>query len=200
MTVSVFMLINLDSPESQELSLKTAANLLAWGVDPNKSNLFIQSHVPAHSELAWLLMWMTPMSWVNRMIQYKEKRNKEDSTSVGLLNYPCLMAADIILYQSTKVPVGDDQRQHLELARSLLQRINIQADLDLPIPSVIKSDHQRVMSLTNASNKMSKSDKAVRSRISLIDDPEMIREKIKRAKTDSLGTITYDPERRGKIL
>ena len=169
-------------------------------MNPKKSNLFIQSHVPAHSELAWLLMCMTPMSWVNRMIQYKEKRNNEDSTSVGLLNYPCLMAADIILYQPTKVPVGDDQRQHLELAKDLTQRINNITGLRLKIPDVIKSDHQRVMSLTNGSRKMSKSDKSVRSRISLIDDPDMIREKIRRAKTDSLGTITYDKERKGEAL
>lgn len=110
------------------------------------------------------------------------------------------MAADIILYQPTKVPVGDDQRQHLELAKDLTQRINNITGLRLKIPDVIKSDHQRVMSLTNGSRKMSKSDKSVRSRISLIDDPDMIREKIRRAKTDSLGTITYDKERKGEAL
>ncbi|CAI2372394.1 unnamed protein product [Moneuplotes crassus] len=185
-----------DQIESQEQTLKTAANLIACGVDPKKSNLFIQSHVPAHSELSWILMCMTPMSWLNSMIQYKEKRKKEDSTSVALLNYPCLMAADIILYQPSMVPVGDDQRQHLELTKLLIQRINALSGLELRVPDVIKSEHQRVMSLKNASNKMSKSDRSIRSRISLIDDPEMIKEKIRRAKTDSLGSITYDPNRK----
>lgn len=110
------------------------------------------------------------------------------------------MAADIILYQPTKVPVGDDQRQHLELSRNLVERINNLTDINLPLPEVIKSDHERVMSLVNASNKMSKSDASARSRINLIDTPEMITEKIKRAKTDSLGTITYDPKRPGKAI
>lgn len=110
------------------------------------------------------------------------------------------MAADILLYQATKVPVGEDQRQHLELAHDLIERVNSITGLTLPLPENVKSSHQRVMSLVNAENKMSKSDPAVRSRINLIDDPEVIKEKVKRAKTDSLGTITYDPKRKGKYF
>ena len=107
------------------------------------------------------------------------------------------MAADILLYQATKVPVGEDQTQHLELAHDLIERINSFSGLELPLPESIASTHQRVMSLANAENKMSKSDPAFRSRINLIDDAEMIKDKIKRAKTDSFGTITYDPKRKG---
>lgn len=110
------------------------------------------------------------------------------------------MAADIILYQANKVPVGEDQTQHLELTRDLVQRLNNIGKLTFPLPDKIESGHQRVMSLTNADKKMSKSDTSVRSRINLIDDAEMIREKIKRAKTDSLGQITYDPSRKGKVV
>jgi len=110
------------------------------------------------------------------------------------------MAADIILYEPTKVPVGEDQRQHLELTIDLIHRINTITDLDIKPPKVFKSEHQRVMSLTNASNKMSKSDRSARSRINIIDDPEMIREKIKRAKTDTLGEITFDSQRPGRFL
>ena len=191
--------IEEDRPEAQELTLKTAAALMAWGVDAKKSHLFVQSHVPAHSELAWILMWITPMSWLNKMIQYKEKKKDSEHTSVGLFNYPCLMAADIILYQPTKVPVGDDQRQHMELTKDLIERLNDLSGLELIIPDMIKSEHQRVMSLVNAENKMSKSDKSPRSVITIVDDPEMIRNKIQRAKTDSLGKITYTPERKGKF-
>ena len=171
--------IDKDEPEIIETTLKTAASLMAWGIDIDKSNLFVQSHVPYHSELAWILMWFTPMSWLNKMIQFKEKKKQVDKTSIALFNYPWLMAADIILYQATKVPVGDDQTQHLELTRDLIERLNTHAELQLPIPENIKSEHQRVMSLTNPDKKMSKSDLSVRSRINLIDDPEMIREKIK---------------------
>lgn len=134
------------------------------------------------------------------MIQFKEKKGDGDHTSVALFTYPCLMAADIILYEPKKVPVGEDQRQHLELARDLVQRINSLTNLDITLPEVVKSDHQRVMSLVNANKKMSKSEQSSRSRINLIDDAEMIREKIKRAKTDSLGTITYDPKRIGILV
>ena len=188
-----------EDPEPQELSLKTAATLLACGVDIKKSNLFIQSHVPAHTELAWILMCFTPMSWLNKMIQYKEKKNDKDNTSIALFNYPWLMAADILLYQATKVPVGEDQTQHLELAHDLIERINNYAGLELPLPENIKSAHQRVMSLVNADNKMSKSDPAFRSRINLIDDAEMIREKVKKAKSDSFGAITYDPKNKNYL-
>ena len=194
--------IGKESPDVEEVTtiertLKTAATLLACGVDPKKSNLFVQSHVPGHSELSWMLMCFTPMSWLNRMVQYKEKKKDALNTSAALFNYPCLMAADIMLYQATKVPVGDDQTQHLELAKNLIQRVNKYANVEFPVFEYVESKHQRVMSLTNADNKMSKSDVSTRSRITLIDDATMIREKIKKAKTDSMGTITYDPERKG---
>jgi tryptophanyl-tRNA synthetase len=152
--------------------------LIACGVNPKKSNLFVQSHVPAHSELSWLLMCMTPLSWLNRMVQYKQKKGSSDHTSAALYSYPCLMAADIIAYRATKVPVGDDQRQHIELANDLTKRLNNLGDLDLPVPSVIKSGHQRVMSLRNPSNKMSKSDRSSLSKILMTDTREEIRDKI----------------------
>ena len=188
---------------------------VATGIDPEKSKIFVQSHVPAHSELAWLLNCITPMNWLERMIQYKEKARKQgESVGVGLFSYPILMAADIMLYQSTKVPVGEDQRQHLELTRDIVRRFN---DLFCKgnqykkrckaagVPSrpvfvepdaIILKEGARVMSLTDGENKMSKSDPADNSRINVLDDPKTIRDKIKRCKTDSLPGIEWDnPER-----
>ena len=114
----------LDTPSSRELTLRTAATLIASGIDPKKSALFCQSHVEAHSELAWMLGCMTPLSWLNKMVQFKQKRQENDFTSTGLFSYPILMAADILLYEATHVPVGDDQTQHLELARDIANRLN----------------------------------------------------------------------------
>ncbi|MEY4839149.1 MAG: tryptophan--tRNA ligase [Cyanobacteriota bacterium] len=169
----------------------TAALYLACGIDPAKATVFVQSQVAAHSELCWLLNCVTPLNWLERMIQFKEKALKQgDNVSVGLLDYPVLMAADILLYDADLVPVGEDQKQHLELARDIAQqRINSRFGteeapvLKVPEPMILK-EGARVMSLTDGRSKMSKSDPNEGSRINLLDPPELITKKIKRAKTD----------------
>jgi tryptophanyl-tRNA synthetase len=191
-----------------ENTLSTAALYLACGIDPERSTVFVQSQVSAHSELAWLLNCVTPLNWLERMIQFKEKAIKQgDQVSVGLLDYPVLMAADILLYDADRVPVGEDQKQHLELARDIAQqRINArfgrkgadgepEAILKVPEPMILK-EGARVMSLTDGSSKMSKSDPNEGSRITLLDPPELITKKIKRAKTDpTMGLEFGNPAR-----
>ena len=172
-------------------TLSTAALYLACGMDPQRCSIFIQSQVSAHSELGWLLNCVTPLNWLERMIQFKEKAVKHgDNVSVGLLDYPVLMAADILLYDADLVPVGEDQKQHLELARDIAQqRVNARFGskdapvLKVPKPMILK-EGARVMSLTDGRSKMSKSDPNEGSRITLLDPPELITKKIKRAKTD----------------
>ena len=179
-----------------------AALYLACGIDLEYSTIFVQSHVTAHSELAWLLNCITPLNWLERMIQFKEKAKKQgENVSVGLLDYPVLMAADILLYDADKVPVGEDQKQHLELTRDIAIRINDQFGskdnpiLKLPSP-LIRKEGARVMSLTDGTRKMSKSDPSEMSRINLLDTPEIIEKKIKRCKTDPLKGLTFDdPDR-----
>ncbi|MGC6482815.1 MAG: tryptophan--tRNA ligase [Synechococcus sp.] len=186
-----------------EDTLSTAALYLACGIDPQKSTVFVQSHVPAHAELCWLLNCVTPLNWLERMIQFKEKAVKQgDNVSVGLLDYPVLMAADILLYDADLVPVGEDQKQHLELARDIAQqRINARFGSDetpvLKVPQpLILQEGARVMSLTDGRNKMSKSDPNEGSRITLLDPPELITKKIKRAKTDpQMGLEFGNPDR-----
>ncbi|MFN9631504.1 MAG: tryptophan--tRNA ligase [Cyanobacteriota bacterium] len=189
-------------------TLTTAALYLACGIDPERSTVFVQSHVSAHSELCWLLNCVTPLNWLERMIQFKEKAVKQgDNVSTGLLDYPVLMAADILLYDADLVPVGEDQKQHLELARDIAQqRINARfAPVDasgeplpllkVPEPLILK-EGARVMSLTDGRNKMSKSDPNEGSRITLLDPPELIAKKIKRAKTDPVMGLEFDnPDR-----
>jgi tryptophanyl-tRNA synthetase len=184
-------------------TLNTAALYLASGIDPAVSTVFVQSHVSAHAELCWLLNCVTPLNWLERMIQFKEKAVKQgDNVSVGLLDYPVLMAADILLYDADLVPVGEDQKQHLELARDIAQqRINARYGseesplLKVPQPLILK-DGARVMSLTDGRSKMSKSDPNEGSRINLLDPPELITKKIKRAKTDpQMGLEFGNPER-----
>jgi tryptophanyl-tRNA synthetase len=191
-----------------EDTLSTAALYLACGIDPERSTVFVQSHVSAHCELAWLLNCVTPLNWLERMIQFKEKAIKQgDQVSVGLLDYPVLMAADILLYDADLVPVGEDQKQHLELARDIAQqRINARFGnrnpdgevipvLKVPEPLILR-EGARVMSLTDGSSKMSKSDPNEGSRISLLDPPELVVKKIKRAKTDpTMGLEFGNPER-----
>ena len=191
-----------------EDTLTTAALYLACGIDPARSTVFVQSQVSAHSELCWLLNCVTPLNWLERMIQFKEKAIKQgDQVSVGLLDYPVLMAADILLYDADLVPVGEDQKQHLELARDIAQqRINARFAprdaegepipvLKVPEPLILK-EGARVMSLTDGSSKMSKSDPNEGSRINLLDPPELITKKIKRAKTDpTMGLEFGNPER-----
>jgi tryptophanyl-tRNA synthetase len=187
-----------------EDTLTTAALYLACGIDPQRSTVFVQSHVSAHSELCWLLNCVTPLNWLERMIQFKEKALKQgDNVSAGLLDYPVLMAADILLYDADRVPVGEDQKQHLELARDIAQqRINARfaPDEDHPILKVpeplILKEGARVMSLTDGTSKMSKSDPNEGSRITLLDPPETITRKIRRAKTDPVMGLEFgNPER-----
>lgn len=174
-----------------------AALYLACGIDLNYSTIFVQSHISAHSELTWLLNCITPINWLQDMIQFKEKAIKQgENVSAGLLDYPVLMAADILLYDADKVPVGEDQKQHLELTRDLAVRFNHlfgqkKAVLKLPDP-LIRPEGARVMSLTDGTRKMSKSDPSELSRINLLDDPDTITKKIKRCKTDSVRGLTFD--------
>ncbi|MDZ8189570.1 MAG: tryptophan--tRNA ligase [Nostoc sp. ChiSLP02] len=175
---------------------------LACGLDLNHSTIFVQSHVSAHSELTWLLNCITPLNWLQDMIQFKEKAVKQgENVSAGLLDYPVLMASDILLYQADKVPVGEDQKQHLELTRDIAARLNHQFGkpeqpvLKLPDP-LIPKEGARVMSLADGTRKMSKSDPSDLSRINLLDSPEQIQYKIKRCKTDPIRGLTFDdPER-----
>jgi tryptophanyl-tRNA synthetase len=164
------------------------AALLASGIDPKRSILFAQSNVRVHAELAWVLMCTARMGWLNRMTQFKEKSGKDrEGASVGLFTYPVLQAADILAYQATHVPVGDDQKQHLELARDIAQKFNSDFGVDLfPLPEpVIEGPATRVMSLRDGSAKMSKSDPSDAARINLTDDADTIVQKIKRARTDA---------------
>jgi len=183
-------------------TLSTAALYVACGIDPNICSIFVQSHIPAHSELCWILNCMTPINWMERMIQFKEKSIQQgNNVSIGLFDYPILMAADILLYDADFVPVGEDQKQHLELARDIAQqRINAKFSkeddiLKIPQPIIMKNG-SKIMSLIDGSKKMSKSDPNEGSRINLLDTPEIIAKKIKRAKSDSyVGLEFNNPER-----
>ncbi|WP_315790694.1 tryptophan--tRNA ligase [Fischerella sp. JS2] len=179
-----------------------AALYLACGLDLTHSTIFVQSHVPAHTELTWLLNCITPLNWLTDMIQFKEKAVKQgENVGVGLLDYPVLMASDILLYEPDKVPVGEDQKQHLELTRDIVNRFNHlfakpdQSVLKLPEP-LIRKEGARVMSLTDGTKKMSKSDPSELSRINLLDSPDEIVKKIKKCKTDPTRGLEFDhPER-----
>ncbi len=168
---------------------ETTATFLASGLDPKKSIIFNQSMVPSHSEGAWLLGCVARMGWLNRMTQFKEKAGKDkEKASVGLYIYPVLMASDILLYNSTHVPVGEDQKQHLELTRDIAQKFNLDFNspnfLITPEP-LIQKNFSRIMSLKDGKKKMSKSDPSDQSRINMTDDKDQIVNKIKKAKTDS---------------
>jgi len=178
---------------------EVAGLLLAAGIDPKRAILFIQSHVSAHSELAWILNCFIPMGWMQRMTQFKEKsaRHKEQ-VSVGLFDYPALMAADILIYNTDVVPVGEDQKQHVELARDLAQRFNSIYGETLVLPEPFIPDvGARIMGLDDPTRKMSKSEPASGHAINLLDSPDDIRAKIMRATTDSLKEIRFDPARPG---
>ncbi|MBC8591303.1 tryptophan--tRNA ligase [Lachnospiraceae bacterium NSJ-29] len=180
-------------------TLDVLALFLAAGIDPEKSVLFIQSHVPAHTELSWVLNTMTYMGQLNRMTQFKEKsRRAEENLNAGLFTYPVLMASDILLYQTELVPVGEDQKQHLELARDLAERFNNRYSDTFKVPDpLIKEFGARIMSLQDPTSKMSKSDFDENGYILLLDSPDVITRKIKRAVTDSKGTIDYNEEQLG---
>ncbi len=172
---------------------------LACGLDPEHCALFVQSHVPEHTELAWMFNCITPMGWLQRMTQFKEKADEQrEQVSAGLFTYPALMAADILLYQTQEVPVGEDQKQHVELARDIAQRFNhlFGETFVLPEP-VIRKVGARVMGLDDPTRKMSKSATGEYHSIDLLDPPALIRKKLARATTDSQRQIVFDPERPG---
>lgn len=174
---------------------ETVAVYIASGIDPDKSIIYSQSSVSGHAELAWILGCHTPLGWLNRMTQFKEKAGKDKEKAVlGLYGYPVLMAADILLFKATHVPVGEDQKQHLELTRDIAGSFNryyAQDYFTLPEPLIL-GEATRVMSLRDGSKKMSKSDISDYSRITMADDADMIAKKIKKAKSDAFPTITYD--------
>jgi len=186
-------------------TLATAAAYIASGIDPDKSAMFVQSAVPQHAQLAWLLTTQTPMSWLNQMTQYKEKAVRQgEAVCAGLFSYPVLMAADILLYQADKVPVGEDQKEHLYLARDIAERMNKQYKKTsykkrtlFRVPdALVGKEGARVMSLNDGTNKMSKSAPNLDSRINLTDDAATIKRKLKRAKTDLVvGIELNNPER-----
>jgi tryptophanyl-tRNA synthetase len=176
----------------QEKIISQATSYLALGVDPEKCILFVQSHVKEHSELAWLLGSMTSMGELQRMTQYKEKSKKQKNINSGLFNYPVLMAADILLYETEIVPVGEDQKQHVEMARSIAKKFNNYFGDTFKIPEVqIEKVGARIMSLQNPKNKMSKTDND-QGAIGLFEGPEIIRKKILRSVTDNDTKIKYD--------
>ncbi|MBD1141213.1 tryptophan--tRNA ligase [Pelagibacterales bacterium SAG-MED39] len=182
--------VNQDPRELNNNIRGTVASFLASGIDPEKSIIFNQSQVSAHSEAAWILSCVARMGWLNRMTQFKEKAGKDkEKASIGLYSYPVLMAADILLYDSTHVPVGDDQKQHLELCRDIAQKFNNDFKIDnffkIPEP-LIQKEFSRIMSLKDGSKKMSKSEVSDLSRINLTDTKDQIINKIKKAKTDPL--------------
>lgn len=172
---------------------------IAAGLDPEKNIIYYQSHVPAHAELAWILNCYTYMGELTRMTQFKEKSNKHaDNINAGLFTYPVLMAADILLYQTEVVPVGDDQKQHLELARDVAQRFNNIYGEVFKIPELYMNKvGARIMSLQEPTKKMSKSDENPNATISILDEPNIIINKIKRSVTDSVGEIRYTDEQPG---
>lgn len=184
-------------------TLQTIALYLAAGIDPAKSIVFIQSHISAHAELCWLLNCVTPLGWLERMTQFKDKSSvvNAESLDMGLLSYPMLMAADILLYKADLVPVGDDQLQHLELTRDIMRRFNhIYCKNTTGIfkrPNALVSvDGARIMSLQDGRSKMSKSAENDYSRINMLDSPDLIRDKIKCCKTDAVVGLEFDnPER-----
>ncbi|MBD8067529.1 tryptophan--tRNA ligase [Bacillus sp. PS06] len=172
-----------------------AALYLAIGIDPSKSTLFIQSEVPAHAQAGWMLQCVAYIGELERMTQFKDKSSGKEAVSAGLLTYPPLMAADILLYNTEVVPVGEDQKQHLELTRDLAERFNKKYNDIFTIPEVrIPKDGARIMSLQDPTKKMSKSDPNTKSFITLLDDPKQIEKKIKSAVTDSDGIVEYNRE------
>lgn len=180
-------------------TLEVLAVYIAAGIDPDKNTLFIQSHVPAHSELGWLLNCNTYMGELSRMTQYKDKSQRYgNNISAGLFNYPVLMAADILLYQADLVPVGGDQKQHLELTRDIAERFNntYSPTFKIPDPYIPKAG-ARIMDLQEPTKKMSKSSDNPNSYILLMDPPEVIRKKISRSVTDSIGVVKYSDEQPG---
>ncbi|PIA14344.1 mitochondrial tryptophanyl tRNA synthetase-like protein 2 [Coemansia reversa NRRL 1564] len=189
-----------DPEKLRKETIETAASLIACGIDPSRSVLFRQSAVPAHTQVHWVLSCITPVGWLNRMTQWKTLNFRSAAAQnllTGLFTYPVLMAADILLYRATHVPVGEDQIQHLEFARDLLVHFNKTYKTKLfPMPTPLLTESRRVMSLRDPLRKMSKSDPQEYSRITLADTEDQIVLKIRKASTDSISGITFDPESR----
>jgi tryptophanyl-tRNA synthetase len=189
--------VEQDPKVLKERTYSFYAQYLALGLDPKKNIIFVQSHVHEHTELAWILTCLTPMGYLNRMTQFKEKSEKHSKNiNAGLFTYPVLMAADILLYQADMVPVGEDQKQHLELCRDIVgfyQNRYGEGTFKLPEPYIGKMG-ARIMSLQDPEKKMSKSDENEKNFVSIIDDAKKIEKKIKSAVTDSDTVIKYDPE------
>jgi tryptophanyl-tRNA synthetase len=184
-----------DPVDLEKARVETARVLIALGVDPDRSLLYTQSQVREHAELAWILGTMTPMGTLNRMTQFKDKTAAGSSSNLGLYSYPVLMAADILLYRANLVPVGDDQRQHIEMTRDLAERFNNRFGEVFPIPDGhIPETSARVMSLTDPTAKMAKSDSQLKSRVLMLDDPDVIRKRIRSAVTDSDPEVRFDSE------
>lgn len=191
--------VRQDPAVLREQTLRVIATYISCGIDPADSTLFVQSHVPAHAELAWVLSCFIGVGELSRMTQFKDKSRKQEAVSTGLLTYPALMAADILLYQADLVPVGQDQKQHVELTRDVAQRVNQTYDAPLfrcPDPYVA-SVASRIMSLADPETKMSKSDPNPRSAIYLNDSNDSIKAKFRSAVTDSHGEVVYDESRPG---
>jgi len=199
---NVFCIVDLHAltvPQDPELlyqkTREVALLYLACGLDLEHCAIFVQSHIPAHSELTWLLNCVTPLGWLERMTQYKDKAAKQESVSTGLLDYPVLMATDILLYDSHYVPVGEDQKQHVELTRDIAQRFNSLYGETFVVPDVlIPKAGARVMGLDEPTNKMSKSSDKQGHALRLLDPPNVLRKSIMRATTDSLNRIALDRE------
>ena len=194
--------VNPDPARLRERTYATAAQYLAGGINPERSAVFVQSHVREHAELAWVLNCITGFGEAGRMTQFKDKAGKrgQDNTSVGLFTYPVLMAADILLYDAQAVPVGEDQRQHLELTRNLAQRFNSRFGETFVVPQpYIPEGTAKVMSLQEPTKKMSKSDEDPKASISMLDEPKVNLKKIKSAVTDLDNNVAFDPENKPGI-
>ena len=203
---NIFCIVDLHAitvpqePEILKAKIREVTGLLfAAGIDPKLSTVFVQSHIGAHAELTWILNCFIPMGWMQRMTQFKEKAQEmKEQVSVGLFDYPALMAADILLYQTDVVPVGEDQKQHVELARDVAQRFNSIYGRTFKLPQpLIPETGARIMGLDDPTNKMSKSETDSGHAINLLDSPDAIRSKVMRATTDSLREVRFDENRPG---
>ena len=196
--VDLHALTQPNSPsELRQKTRRTAAQYIAAGIEPSRSTLYVQSHVPAHAELAWILSTITGFGEAGRMTQFKDKSSRygADATNVGLFTYPVLMAADILLYQTDLVPVGDDQKQHIELTRDLAERFNSRFGETFTMPRpVIQKETARIYDLQNPTSKMSKSAESDAGVLWLLDDPKATAKKIMRAVTDDEGSVRYGRE------
>jgi tryptophanyl-tRNA synthetase len=199
---SIFCIVDLhaitvpqDPAELRSRTIQTANLYLASGIDPARAVLFVQSHVPAHAELAWLMECTASFGELSRMTQFKEKSDRKDFVSAALFTYPALMAADILLYDTDRVPVGDDQRQHLELTRDVAMRFNSRYGATFVVPeAAIPKAAARVMDLQQPTNKMSKSADSPQGTVSMLDEPAVIERKFKRAVTDNDAEVRFDPD------